>query len=382
MHRKMHFYTRLCTVFTFFCAYFSTAYALPGVTQYIPDSSGEYVYYRDYSFNRESYTGFLYYDDGTYAARYYAPADFDQQLPPKAIELLISIDPTASHIEMTGERIISATHTEEDNDIINYLHDMIYELTARRQKIGLLSPEQEFIPIDRSSFHDAGIIDEQEFLQFGGDVTLLFDYIVPLFNLRHISSSDGELQFELVTAGRLKSSQDTSFSNFTGIPFPLNDQERKFILNKKAKEVVFSYSNKEPNSFIQSVRLDTQWTASMEQMYMLDNYAYTALSSLSVPSENRTLFFNSLLRKLLLSVEGSYCIWDTVKLEFSEQRIMISCQYYQNGSNAVTRDFKTITQLSDDMYGWFSLTVFDSVYRKNHTYFDAIIDSYAIGSID
>ncbi|MBQ2529281.1 MAG: hypothetical protein II547_03395, partial [Treponema sp.] len=51
------------------------AHAVPGMVQYIPDTSGEYVYYSDKSFKRTSILGFLYYDDGTYAVRYYAPAD-------------------------------------------------------------------------------------------------------------------------------------------------------------------------------------------------------------------------------------------------------------------------------------------------------------------
>ena len=43
-----------------------TVAALPGTTQFIPDSAGEYVYYRDTSFTRESYIGLLMYDKGTY----------------------------------------------------------------------------------------------------------------------------------------------------------------------------------------------------------------------------------------------------------------------------------------------------------------------------
>jgi len=52
----------------------------------LPDASGEYVYYRDSSFNRESYIGFLYYDDSTYEARYYAPPT--ESLAEKNIDML------------------------------------------------------------------------------------------------------------------------------------------------------------------------------------------------------------------------------------------------------------------------------------------------------
>ena len=42
----------------------------------------------------------------------------------------------------------------------------------------------------------------------------------------------------------------------------------------------------------------------------------------------------------------------------------------------VTRDFKTITKKKDGTYAFVTLTVYDSVYQKNRSYFDAILKSY------
>ena len=44
-------------------------FAVPGFESYLPDASGQYVYYRDYSFTRESYIGILTYDEATYQVR-------------------------------------------------------------------------------------------------------------------------------------------------------------------------------------------------------------------------------------------------------------------------------------------------------------------------
>lgn len=44
----------------------NSLFALPAVSRQIEDASGEYVFYRDYSFTRESYIGFLFYDEATY----------------------------------------------------------------------------------------------------------------------------------------------------------------------------------------------------------------------------------------------------------------------------------------------------------------------------
>ena len=109
-----------------FFSLFSCLFALPGVTKKIPDLSGQFVYYEDKSFERESYFGIIFYDEGTYGLRYFAPSktDVNPLLPKKDIQILFSLDITKKYVELTGERIISAI-TPEDTDIINYLHDML-----------------------------------------------------------------------------------------------------------------------------------------------------------------------------------------------------------------------------------------------------------------
>ena len=73
----------------------ATAFALPGFTSYLPDNSGDYVFYRDNTFTRESYVGILFYDESTIQIRYYAPQDKVSLLPEKDISILITINPDA-----------------------------------------------------------------------------------------------------------------------------------------------------------------------------------------------------------------------------------------------------------------------------------------------
>ena len=44
----------LLTLIILFCGA-AAAFALPGYTPFVPDTAGEYVYYRDYSFAHETY---------------------------------------------------------------------------------------------------------------------------------------------------------------------------------------------------------------------------------------------------------------------------------------------------------------------------------------
>ena len=107
-------------------------FALPGAQKSVPDASGEYVYYRDSSFNRESYIGFLYYDDSTYEARYYAPAT--EALAEKNIDMLFSVAQKNGRMELTGERFVIPPQ-QDDVAIVNYIHDLLYELSGRRSKL-------------------------------------------------------------------------------------------------------------------------------------------------------------------------------------------------------------------------------------------------------
>ena len=113
-----------------------SAFALPGIKYYLPDSSGEYVYYTDNTFTTPSIIGFLYYDDTNYAIRYYAPANFDQKIPEKDITIYITIDSEDPGVVLTGEKIVGASDNE-DIDIINYMHDLLYQLSKVRSQVSL-----------------------------------------------------------------------------------------------------------------------------------------------------------------------------------------------------------------------------------------------------
>ena len=87
-------------------------FSLPGVVSPIPDTSGEYVFYEDKTFNRESIVGFLYYREASYAIRYYAPATESEK--EKDITLYISVNPDNPVLELTGETFRGADAGDAD----------------------------------------------------------------------------------------------------------------------------------------------------------------------------------------------------------------------------------------------------------------------------
>ena len=168
---------KLITLLTALFLSVSSLFPLPGFPPYIQELPGQYVYYEDKTFQRKSYFGLLQFDEKTFAARYYAPFDAKEKKPETDVEIYFTIDPKADHMELTGEKIMSG-FTPEEAEIINYLHDMIYELSARRKKIGALSENKRIVRND------------EYFGQFGGFVTVEYDAIVPLFNIKQVFSDE------------------------------------------------------------------------------------------------------------------------------------------------------------------------------------------------
>ncbi len=341
-----------------------SVYALPGITQSIPDVSGQFVYYKDTSFERESYFGIIYYDEGTYGLRYFAPARTDVKplLPKKDIHILFSLDSTRKYVELTGERILSAV-TPEDTDIINYLHDMIYELSARRRKAGIIE-------------NTASI--EQDYEQFGGTVTINFDSLIPLFNIKNINDSQGKSVFSLYTQGQLKNSQDQSFSTFEGLPLKTDDTTHQLEL-KKAKTKKISYTKEKPVT--QKIILDSQWQAKAENLYMLSNYAVLALDVIDISAVNESekeIYINTLKRKFNLGSEDSYPYSELTKISNIKNTQTFQNLFYNELSKSFTKDLKIITALGNDKYALMTLTVFQEAWSRNSKYFEKIIASYSV----
>ena len=353
-------FKKLISALVFSVALIFSAAAVPGVVQYIPDFSGEYVYYSDKSFTRTSIIGFIYYNDSTYAVRYYAPADSKKGLMEKDITLYFNVNPESASLEMTGEKVVGAS-TQEDYDICNYLHDLLYEFTGCSQKVSLEG-------IDK-------VESKQDFAQFGGNVTIVFSALVPVFNIDSIRAADGSAVFSLQTVGALVSSTDTSFSSYKGVEGLPKDKARNFKNKTKSKKVTASFEN-------QSIVIDSQWSQSVENLWLLGDFALLTLNT--VPKQDsyagkETLFRDTLIRKLSQGTSGSYVLWQHKAQTISKNVVKLTNVFYQPETGDVTRDFKILTKKSDGSYAYLTLTVFDSVYQKNKKYFDGILSSYSVG---
>ena len=264
---------KIFSFFVFILVISNFIFALPGFSSYLKDVSGDYVYYRDYSFVRESYVGFLMYDEGTYAARYFAPKT--ENAPAKEVKILFTVNTGKNFMELTGEKIISAREAD-DAEIVNYLHDMIYELNGRRIKAGDVNPTNVVFSDDELFLRQGKIVND-EFMQFGGDVKVVYDFVVPLFNIKAVYDYSGNAKFEVLTVGRLTSSDDKSFDNFEG--FEALENFGKDVKNKKKSETAKKIKVSKKDIVVnktedgQVIVLDSSWSRSMDNLWMRENDA-------------------------------------------------------------------------------------------------------------
>lgn len=353
------------------CAFVATSplFALPGFMPYIPDISGEYVYYRDYSFPRESYIGFLAYDNATYAARYYAPRDVAAGLVEENVLIYVSLDPTLDYIKMTGERI-GTSITPEQADYVNYLHDLIYEFGARRIKAGDITPENTEL-FTRGNYGDSGKSIAQDYAQFGGRVHILFDYLVPLFNIKKIISNDNSILFEIVTMGRLETSEDNSFTAFSGLPKSLPRSTSSWKANGSTEKKDFHTDDG------QKITLDNFWSQSMENLWLLNDVGLVSVTTAHASSEDKNFSIMQFLRRLMQSTENSYIMFKDISILQKGKRYTLNASFYQSASGNAIRSFRVVTERENDS-ALFMLTVFNSTYETNRSYFDEILKSYSV----
>lgn len=346
------------------------ASAIPGVKHFIKDNSGEFVYYRDKSFTRESYVGFLTYDETTYAARYFAPAT--KELPAKNIELLFTLNPKKPVIEITGERFVTPV-TQDDVEIINYIHDLIYELGKRRQSIGEISPRAESdktvnpsVVYEKSTvLLNSGLKSSEQFDQFGGKVEIYYDYLVPIFNVKKIMTPEGSA-FETVAVGMLKGSDDRSFSDFVPLA-PAKGMIGHKILSKKPAAKTYNFGTS-------SITLDGLWkqAGQVENMFFYGDSAMVGVGVIN------SWELNLYLKTCLLSAHESYLPWDKISIIRQDNQITVYSTVFTGTVNSkkINSFITQSPKLDKKQNGMLTMVVSELDYENEKKYFTAILKSW------
>lgn len=342
-------------------------FAMPGFNSYLPDASGDFVYYRDYSFTQESYIGLLMYDNSSFQVRYYAPQDKTNNLPEKDISILVSIDPTADHWEMTGELLLTAiSNTPEEIDILNYLHDVMYEFSSRRIKVDDVSPNNPKYKLD-NYFKNNGIISKQEYLQFGGNVYITFDAMIPFFNIKSITDLKNNTLLECVCIGKIQSNEDKTFSGFKGFSNSFKTALPK--LEKNYDSMDFSYENL-------YVKLDSRWTTDVNYAQLGDE-ALVALSKLAGPGDDTLKALLTISKSFTQSFGENYVNLTNLEFFYNKNENQIKIVKNIQTEDNMVKGFEIISKdkKSND-FNYFYMSTYFHAYNARRSYYDKILKSY------
>lgn len=323
------------------CFILFPVFALPGINEPLPTANGQYVYYRDYSFNYEAYIGFLQYSKNTYAIRYVAKNP-TKGLP--IIELVITLEPENEKLEFTGEKIVQ-TVTSDDTDVLNYMHDMFYEFAERRQKV------------DSSTFTNS-LQKTEDFAQFGGIVSITYNSIVPLFNLESIVTLDNKFLVQAVKIGQITSQSEAGWSTFANIPKSVPS-----IQNATKDD-----STQDSDNFD---ILDSQWQQSMDNFFLMGNNAIMFVTD--VQTDER----ESLLRRFSFSSPQATIYYNKQTIETTENNtIVMSNIISQRGSDTYQIDIKILSPIKNSICTVTGITIYESFYTKHTAYFTQLINRY------
>lgn len=320
----------------------SLVYSLPGIKTLFPPTAGQYVYYRDYSFENETYIGFLQYSDETIAIRYYTPKP---QQGSSELVLYISLDSSSDFINMTGEKVATQT-VSSDVETLNYLHDLLYEFASRRKKIN----DNDFSSTLRIS---------STFDQFGGDVIMTYDFYIPLFNLNRIIASDTTVLFELITQGTIQSSEDKSFHEFTGIPFNNSLKNTK----KDSKK-----------------NLDSSWSQLMENFWAIGDNAILMNSQMLINPEiyesQGFSVFQYFTCVFISSLNSAYVYMPETSIITSNKKLYVKTLVYDSTANTFSYDIKQLIKSTNNIYIVGELTAFESFYLSNQQYLNKVLEKF------
>lgn len=158
------------------------------------------------------------------------------------------------------------------------------------------------------------------------------------------------------------------------------DKARTFK-KKSAKASTATFSTP---SGKQSVKLDAQWEKASENMWLLGDNALLTMSAVECPDflkDSPDQYKTLLARKLGEGSDFTYSMWKHRSVSEKNGQVTITTLYNNSTNGDVTRDFKIMTFAKDGSCNLLSLTVFDSIYQNNKSYFTKILKSLSVEEI-
>ena len=181
-----------------------------GAAEWPARVSGEFAFYRDYTFADPAWTGVLFYDKATWAVQVFFP---DSK---KRVTSFFSVKAEGDRLVLRGQRN-DPNLQEEDVPLVNYLMQVLpllwearhdaqvqgVQASARRGEKGVFPPEVSL---------------QKDTQLFGGAAAFAFAAQLPLFGLKSVSDAGGRTVFAFESGGRISADNSDAFFGFEPVP--------------------------------------------------------------------------------------------------------------------------------------------------------------------
>ncbi len=313
--------------------------------------SGDYVVYRDYTWEKATWIGFLYYDDSTYGAFLVTPESGSK------VSLLFRVETVEGQMILTGQNIISKI-TQDDVMAVNYLMTLLPDMYAWRLSAGT-------VKTDRPPLLPPLVSKVLVKPEFGGEVVLNYASEVPVFNMQDMVSSAGKPVLSLARMGHIQAGEEESFFGFVPVP-ELKEGAALSVPSSRKSEVKTVDGVK--------VNLDDQWTMVADNTFFLGDAAALIVDTIDLTEQkiDQKNLPVSLVRLFSLSSKSSWALPPSLSVTGTAKKIRIANTFYDMTTGAANRDIKLCMPLAKGKCTIISLSVSETAYRANKAYFDSL----------
>lgn len=313
----------------------------------VPTRSGEYVIYRDYSWNTPTWVGFLQYDENTYGAFLYTPEKEAR------VSMLFSTKQSGNKMELIGQRIISSI-TQDDVETVNYLMFLLPDLYRLQQDAAHRS---EAVPSIQKTVLTSG--------QFGGSVTVSFFSPIPLFGIKAIADAQARTMLDCTYIGMISQTDDSPFFRFVPHVEKKEDAGCTLRTNPKTQDIMVDGI---------TLHLDEQWKMIADNSFLMGNTAFLTVNTIDpvVFSPNPADIPTAIIRFFSRSGKNTLVCLDTQTVSYASNILTVTNTVYDKVTEKLSTDIKYCKKNKEGTYTMVSLTVADAVYAKYSRYFEAL----------
>ena len=319
---------------------------------------GEFVFYRDYSWKEAAWTGFLRYDETTYAGMVLIPSSGTK------VSILFRGEVSGDQFILTGQKIVTKI-TNDDVPAVNYLMRLIESMHVWKAAASRSSHAEP--ASTRSPLLPPRLLSSQDSEMFGGEIHLVHAAEIPVFALHSLHSSDGNPLLVLERHGMIRPGMDTDFFGF-------EPKARK----KPGKDVVLERNATRQDFTVDGIRLplDGQWSAVAENTFFLGDNAMLIVDTLDpvLAGMSTTTLYLDMLRFFSRSTRIVWADPDKTVMSGTPKRFRIYNVFFDSETGLSNRDVKLCIPESDGKrVQIISLTVGETVYQANQDYFESIL---------